>query len=82
MMTYLTAWVICATVASFVVLGVVVVGEVLDHHRIRKIAALMPAPRRTRRKPVAAIVHCQDPAAFDAFLAELIVTPHVESVLS
>lgn len=82
MTTYLTAWAVCATAASFVVLGVVVALEIRDHHRTKKIADLMPAPRRIRPRSAAAIVRVNDPAAFEEFLAELIVTPHVEAALS
>lgn len=86
MNAFLIAWALCATVASFVVLGVVVALEVRDHHTPAAVPVLPgKAPRFTiqrRPLPAAVIVAPRDGEAFEEFLGELIVTPHVEEALS
>lgn len=84
MSLFLFAWALCATVASFVVLGVVVVLEVRDRAASDRPTQVPPPriPEQRRPTSAAAVVTVGDPAAFDAFLAELIVTPHVEEALS
>lgn len=85
MTTYLTAWALCLTVGSFVVLAVVI-GLAIRDHRAAAEPAPVPAPRIPgQRQPTpsaAVIVHALDVAAFDDFLRELILTPHVEEVLA
>lgn len=84
MSTYLFAWALCATVGAFVVLGVVIVLEVRDRHQVPAVVpAVGRAPRFTIQRPssAAAVVVVRDVEAFEEFLAELIVTSHVEEAL-
>lgn len=93
MAAFFVAWAVAMTVACFVVLGVVTVLEARDMRRA-KAGRLVSSGRRPvpripeQRQPspgsvrsAAAVVAVHDPAAFDAFLRELIVTPHVEDGL-
>lgn len=84
MIAFLTAWAICATVASFIVLALVVGTEVVRHHRT-KATTDRPVPQiPEQRQPTSAavIVEVVDAQSFDEFLLELILTPHIEEVLS
>lgn len=91
MTAYLVAWAVCATVASFVVLAVVVGLEIRDHRAAEqtpkpaprpRIQVQIPAQRQPTRTSAAAIVVVHDAESFERFLAELIMTPHVEEALS
>lgn len=86
MIAFLVAWVLCMTVAAFVVVAVVMVLEIRDHRAPAAVpAAPVKAPRFTiqrRALPAAVIVAPRDGEAFEEFLGELIVTPHVEEALS
>lgn len=88
MSLFLFAWALCATVAAFVVLGVIVALEVRDHlaAAVEPVPAPMPVPhvpeQRRPAAPAAVVVEVLDAQSFEEFLAELIVTPHVEAALS
>lgn len=82
MTAFLVAWALSATVGAFVVLAVVVGLEVRDH-RAAEEPEPVPAPRiPEQRRPTAVVVEVTEAGTFDDFLAELIVTPHVETALS
>lgn len=85
MSTFLVAWALCMVAACFVITAVVVAVEVRDYRASkagRVPVSSTPAPRvSVQRVSSAAVVHAHDPEAFDAFLGELIVTPHVEEAL-
>lgn len=85
MNTYLFAWAMCATVGAFVVLAVVIALEVRDRNAVPAVApAADRAPRFTiqrRTPPAAVVVLVRDVEGFEAFLRELIETPHVEEAL-
>lgn len=83
MTTYAIAWALSATVAAFIVLAVIVGLEIRDHRATQE-PAPVPAPRiPEQRQPTAAavVVEVTDPGTFDDFLAELIITPHIEAML-
>lgn len=79
MSAFLLAWVLVAVVVSFVALALVVGLEVHEH---RAKPAQARAPRIPAQRSAAVIVPVRDVEAFEEFLAELIVTPHVEAALS
>jgi hypothetical protein len=82
---FLIAWTICATVGCFVVLALVVGFEVRDHRASAQPKQEAPLPRvPEQRQPTsaAAVVVVHDAESFERFLAELIMTPHIEEVLS
>lgn len=82
MSEFLVVWALCMVAACFVITLVVVAVAVRNHVAPEddpvELAPGVPVACRTS---AAAIVTVGDPAAFDAFLAELILTPHVEDVL-
>jgi hypothetical protein len=86
---FLAAWALCMTAACFVIAGVVTVLDIRDYRRSKAGRLVVakrdraPAPTPEQRQPAsaAAIVAVHDPAAFEEFLAELILTTHVEDVI-
>jgi len=85
MSAFLVAWALCMVAACFVVTFVSVASEVRNHRRT--VAGRTPAPAPVSvvvPAPVSAavVVEVLDSQTFEEFLAELIITPHVEQALS